>query len=557
MADVFKPTYKKPIPKGEKIQREKVDGQWKQYVKLKDGRGREIHGYLTKDGAHYLQPLEKWAGYYKDYFGKRHKISLCKDKSGAQSALNQLDDVIDNLRAGRSVPRLKELPPIIHKAVKDALESSGQITKTQMLSRKPISEHLKNYLTYLERKGSTPKHMTAVKRYVEVISSTCGFSTLAEIEVTPVEDFINVKKAEGASARTRNVYADRFRYFVAWAKKRHIIEVNPFEGWERLNEKANRVREARPLDQEEISRLLDAAGQRPLANRLKRGCKIKQGTCDELVRQGEKHRLIYALMLFTGLRMNEVRQLVWNDVDIDGDKPFLKVRASISKTPETVNLPLHTWLVAQLREWRKQNPGIGKSRPIVKVPSDSSLLNNLNRDLEFAGIPKTDESGKVVHLHAQRHTFITMLAHMGVQPHVAQKLARHSKAQMTMDIYTHVYRGEGREAVESLPMPIANACLKEATGTDGGSVAADSSQNPHVRTHVQNPGFSRVSLYPTDSKSQNTPKGSTSPTGSTKSLDGVTLGHEEHFLTTPDSPISDGAKTCGKNSARCQAGRAV
>ena len=105
-------------------------------------------------------------------------------------------------------------------------------------------------------------------------------------------------------------------------------------------------------------------------------------------------------------------------------------------------------------------------------------------------------------------------------------------------------------------MPIANACLKEATGSDGGSVAADSSQNPHVRPHVQNPGFSRISLSSTGSNSANTSLGSASSTGSAKSLDGVTLGNEEHFLAPPDSPISEDAQACQKKSVECQAGRA-
>ena len=141
-ADVFRPTYKKTLPKGETIHKEEVDGQWKHHIKLKDSRGREIKGYLTEDGTGYLHPQKNWAGYYKDYNGKRRKISLCTDKGASQSAINCLMDLIGKLRAGRSAPPLSEIPPLIHKAAKEALVAGGQVTKLDTLSRKPINEHV-------------------------------------------------------------------------------------------------------------------------------------------------------------------------------------------------------------------------------------------------------------------------------------------------------------------------------------------------------------------------------------------------------------------------------
>jgi integrase len=555
MADVFKPTYKKPVPEGEKIHKEKMDGKWKRYIKLKDSRGREIKGYITEDGAGYLHPLKNWAGYYKDYHGKRRKISLCTDKLSSISALNCLNDLIELLRAGRSVPRLQELPPLIHRAAIKALEASGQITKMLQLGRKPISEHLENYLTHLESKGTTAKHRKEVRRYVEAIANTCGFRTLDDVEITPVEDLVNAKKAEGLSARTRNVYVDRFRYFLAWAKKRHIIEVNPFEGWERLNEKANRVREARALTEDEISRLLDAAHRRPLENRLRLGYKFKQATLDKLIRKGEKHRLFYSLLLYTGLRVNEVRQLLWSDVNIDDDRPHLRVRAKMSKNSKETTLPLHPWLISLLKDWKAKNPGIGAARPIVHVPS--SLFGILKRDLEFAGIPKTDESGRVVHLHAQRHTFVSMLAHKGVQPHIVQKLARHAKMDMTMEVYTHIYHGEKDLAVGMLPTPQAVVSQNQATGTGDCAGAVDSPKNAHVHPHVQNPGLSRISLSSAGTNSEKSPSDDVSPIGSVKSLDGVTLGNANQLLAPLGSDISVCAKSDPKNSTGCQAGRST
>jgi integrase len=59
----------------------------------------------------------------------------------------------------------------------------------------------------------------------------------------------------------------------------------------------------------------------------------------------------------------------------------------------------------------------------------------------------------VVHLHALRHSFASLLARKGVHPHVLQHLARHSRVETTMNLYTHVLRGDDIYAIESLEKP--------------------------------------------------------------------------------------------------------
>lgn len=107
------------------------------------------------------------------------------------------------------------------------------------------------------------------------------------------------------------------------------------------------------------------------------------------------------------------------------------------------------------------------------------MLKVLNRDLEWAGIEKTQD-GKTVHLHACRHSYITLLARSGMQPHILKKLARHSKTDMTLSVYTHIVHGDESLAVENLPNPDQNDEIVEskATGTND--------TKPHVRLHVQN-----------------------------------------------------------------------
>jgi len=50
--------------------------------------------------------------------------------------------------------------------------------------------------------------------------------------------------------------------------------------------------------------------------------------------------------------------------------------------------------------------------PVFNVPS--GLIRVLNRDLKAAAIPKVDERGRQVDVHALRHTFGTLLSKRGV-----------------------------------------------------------------------------------------------------------------------------------------------
>ena len=53
-------------------------------------------------------------------------------------------------------------------------------------------------------------------------------------------------------------------------------------------------------------------------------------------------------------------------------------------------------------------------------------------------------------LHELRHTFLTLAAKKGVHPSVMQKLAGHSTARLTMEIYTHANMEDKRAAMDAL-----------------------------------------------------------------------------------------------------------
>jgi len=94
-------------------------------------------------------------------------------------------------------------------------------------------------------------------------------------------------------------------------------------------------------------------------------------------------------------------------------------------------------------------------------------------DLEAAGIAYVDDAGRFADFHSLRHSFGTLLAAAGVHPKTAQTLMRHSDINLTMSRYTHIFRGQESEAIESLPdlsLPSEQAQEQTKTGTDNDAV---------------------------------------------------------------------------------------
>jgi len=84
------------------------------------------------------------------------------------------------------------------------------------------------------------------------------------------------------------------------------------------------------------------------------------------------------------------------------------------------------------------------------VPAAQKPLKPLP-GLAAAGIPKRDERGRTVDLHALRHTFGTHLSKNGVQPRTAQAAMRHSSLDLTMNVYTDPNLLDVAGALEALP----------------------------------------------------------------------------------------------------------
>jgi hypothetical protein len=115
----------------------------------------------------------------------------------------------------------------------------------------------------------------------------------------------------------------------------------------------------------------------------------------------------------------------------------------------------------------------------ARLPPDTLVFDGpdklckiLNRDLRLAGIPKRDDPGRVLDVHALRHTFGTLPSKGGVAPRTAQAAMRHGKIDLTMNVSTDPALLDVRGALDVLPpLPLSGDNPEgeavRATGTDG------------------------------------------------------------------------------------------
>jgi integrase len=85
-------------------------------------------------------------------------------------------------------------------------------------------------------------------------------------------------------------------------------------------------------------------------------------------------------------------------------------------------------------------------RPRSPTPSRSRSV--LRRILNRAGIARRDSAGRVVDIHALRHTAATVMVRRGVPLAVAQRILGHVSPEMTARVYTHLEVEDLRVAVE-------------------------------------------------------------------------------------------------------------
>ena len=276
------------------------------------------------------------------------------------------------------------------------------------------------------------------------------------------------------SGHPGNGYREAWLGFANWCAKTNRLLNNPLSSVPKADAKADCRRKRRALTEDELTRLLDAARRRPLLdamtirhgpNKGKAIAKVSESRRIELERLGRERSLIYKTYLLTGLRKSELASLPVGHLELGGPLPYAVLNAADEKNRQGSDIPLRNDLANELREWldaklaalQDEATRLGEPIPERLPPSTpifnvrAGLLRILDRDLKLAGIPKTDDRGRTVDIHAMRHTFGTHLSKGGVAPRTAQAAMRHSSIDLTMNVYTDPRLLDVHGALDALP----------------------------------------------------------------------------------------------------------
>ncbi len=293
-----------------------------------------------------------------------------------------------------------------------------------LLPRKKAIPTLAEYAeTYLAMHTTAKENTLAVKkRAIGVLAKYLGEYPLDKVTPFIIEKFrLERREKDGVQDSSINVDVQQLSHVFNTAVNAGIVDTNPCQKVKRLRVSQTKDR---ILSGDEISRILDMPES--------------------------KDRLMILTALFTGMRLNEVLNLSWGDVDFN--KGIIHVHQS--KTGKAIEIPLSDYLRTALEAYRTHSDGVGcfESREVTKavVVRYSEYFSRFFKEMGIHGFT----------FHSLRHTFVSLMqAECNVGAVTVQSMTGHASLGM-LQKYSHTQMGNKRAAIDSLNSYVTGAGQK-------------------------------------------------------------------------------------------------
>ena len=317
----------------------------------------------------------------------------------------------------------------------------------------PIGKHLESYRVAMQSRGTTDKHQNDVFRAIDSLLVFSEARTLKGLSRDSFDGWIAELRGLGKSQKTIHNYVFGVKTWVKWLVETKRLREDFATGVKIKRTDAGRVRLRRAFSVDELIQLIEGAPQRSVQRYAETHPGATTKTLEVFRQAGERRGMAYKLGALTGLRLEEMRALCWADIKPHRDNAgverwFLEVTPQTSKSRKRVQLPIGDELATALQEWRVTNSGqIGRPvrarDPVICMKKGGSiapgvirhLVRMLYLDAKFLGIPRVDETGRTIDVHALRYTFASLLILQGVHLFEVQKLMRHAKVETTVQVY--------------------------------------------------------------------------------------------------------------------------
>ncbi|MBI2503265.1 MAG: tyrosine-type recombinase/integrase [Candidatus Latescibacteria bacterium] len=333
-------------------------------------------------------------------------------------------------------------------------------------SKRPFAEVIEEYLAWGESQGGkggggwasvhARMRRTHLKGWWQ---ERLGLATLADLDgmLPRVEKALRELQAQGKAGKTLANHAESLHALCLWAEQRGYLAADPLKGLAPFDTAPQTRRRA--LSAEEITRFLS--------------------TCNPSLRP------LYETAFLSGLRAGELRRLTLDH--LDRERCGLRLDAEWTKNRQPGFQPLPKSLVERLYAFAEagepdrlyaqayaqhRKPGLAPKGRLLYVPTHTHEA--IAEDLKRAGISKWTPQGKV-DFHALRVAFINLVIDSGATVKEAQTLARHSTADLTMNVYGRTRPERLAETVErvaeklfSIPEHVPSM-YKQAVGAETAS----------------------------------------------------------------------------------------
>lgn len=445
---------------------EKKEQPKKKEAKKRRGKGsvfelkRKANGVWVGTGQFRWRRILGWLPDGKPIYDE----GLLKSRKDAEAALSLANR---RLEQGGYVDFIDNARKEFHDKALSAQQAENHVGEEQPVERQTptLQSYAQTWLLEKENQdGLKPKTLAGyadmLKRH---ILPTLGGHPLTEINAETISRLREVITGKKLSPRTANQIFAILSSLLSSAVASKLIQINP--AFEKLPRGPRDLKKA----------LEEAAGNLEAFDWTKAWTEEETQTFLSGTRE-DWYGPAFGLMALTGMRRGEACGLRWPRVDLkrgtlrvveatvtihgsplrETPKNKSSIR-TIHLLPEAVDL-LRTLKERQARERaRRQRSGEpwGNvddhviTRPDGVPPNPDSMRKLFHKLCDKAGV-------RTIAIHGLRHTYVTMMANLGMPIDVVAKMAGHKNSDITRDVYQHVFEDEIQRAVQAMPSLFKN-----------------------------------------------------------------------------------------------------
>ncbi|WP_343083957.1 tyrosine-type recombinase/integrase [Blautia producta] len=315
--------------------------------------------------------------------------------------------------------------------------------ETNITVDKWFSTWISEYKEHSVKAGTVEAYSTSYELYIK---KTLGKKKLTQVRPEHIQRLMN-QMAEKYSKSTTNLAFIVLNGMYKQAVKNRLVVNNPVSAVSLP--KSKKVKKVRVLSMEEQELFLQYAKE-------------------------SRYYDFYIVALNTGMRIGELRGLMWKDVDfsnktiyVNQTMRYFHKKGTMLDAPKTEasirEIPMLDEVYSVLKKHKKsQNeqkmllgemwePDFGDlvfTNPFGKHISDTAINMDM-KDIEEK-IRKNIKDFEHIYPHVLRHTFATRGLEKGIPPKVMQELLGHTSITMTLDIYSHVLPNTKAEEIKKI-----------------------------------------------------------------------------------------------------------